>query len=185
MAAAAEAAQSNSNNPTQQSTQQAAIQGSISSQDSSKVNEAYDKIKSIAALNEYKSKTNTKAANVSEKEEYKFTLTFNAPISEEIVKNRLDSNGITPSIIYARAIDQDGNKVTLGQFRSTDSCYFKKASEKNIYDFKGIIQNEGEATGAQLRELQQDKNVFAVEVADETREHAPMGLYWKLENLSQ
>lgn len=146
-------------------------------------NEEYDKIKNKDSLNEYKTKALSIVNNANDETEYDFIVTFNNPISLESAEKHFAKYNIQPSVLYGRAVGQNGEKVTLGKFSNAPADFFAAFSKENNYEFKGIIQVEGKASGASIKEFKNNSDVFAVEVS--TNDFVPMGLYWKVENYNK
>ncbi|WP_248928624.1 hypothetical protein [Paenibacillus hamazuiensis] len=159
-----------------------------------KVSKAYDDITNRKQLEDYKKKhrdlldkKTSKKDNRNQKVKEEFTVTFNTPVTAKKIKETISKHNLKASVIYARGINNLGERVTIATTELTDESLNKIINSKD-YSFKGFIEIEGEGSVADLNNVQNDAEVYAVETADtESTEHdiRPMGLSWKLEELNK
>ncbi|RAV02655.1 hypothetical protein DQG13_09095 [Paenibacillus sp. YN15] len=141
----------------------------------------YEKVKTKDDLEAYKKKLEQILTNSNDESESEFVITFNSPLQFKQVKEKIDlyRNQLDIDGIYTRSIGNNGD-IQTGIAFSFDNRILDEIKNQTETSYKGIIQIEGKAPVKVLKKLSADKDVFAVEVADD--EYLPGGLYWKLEH---
>lgn len=141
----------------------------------------YEKLRTKEELEDYKQKSEQKLEIFDDKSEKKFMITFNSPLEFKQVKEKISlyESQLDIEGIYTRSIGVNGDIFTGIAF-SFDNKVLDEIKNQKETSYKGIIQIEGKAPTEVLKKLTTDKDVFAVEVAD--NEYLPVGLYWKLEH---
>lgn len=145
--------------------------------DIQKLKKEYADISDINSLKEFRDKAKQKFNNVNTANEYYFTLTFNEPVNQDVL--RKFNLGIDQAILYGRGIDKNEDRITIG-VNGFDQISIAKLQYNAAFNFKGFIQISGKAKGDILKKLSEENEVFSVEVA--TDGYVPFGLFWKLED---
>ncbi|PZE20428.1 hypothetical protein CBW46_013420 [Paenibacillus xerothermodurans] len=131
----------------------------------SKVNEEYDNNKTKDDLTADKNKVHEKLnkkvkANGAEKA--RFTATFAKPVPAEKINEVLAIKNLKAKVVYARGINREGLRVTIATSDLSQESLNQIINDKK-YTFKGFTEIEGEGNVADLINVQNDSDVFAVE----------------------
>lgn len=138
---------------------------------------AYSLLQSKGDLDKYADEKKKEVTTLKDnnKEEH-FILTFNKPVSSEEIITYLED--IKPTNITGRSFDETGKRVTVGLLDFDPDTI--RNVQNNTNNFQGFIEIEGTAKAEVLKKLLKNSDVYSIEVAGKT---APMGLYWKHENM--
>lgn len=144
------------------------------------VSPTYSTLNSANEISLYINEADKVLLSASDDQEYKFKITFDKPLALEEVTSINEQYNLNSSIFYARAYNDNGDRVTIA-LNGLNEDVLKQIVENQNLELSGFIEIEGQTVGNVLKKAKDSEvNIFSVEIAKD--EIQPNGLYWKLEN---
>ncbi|WP_405080348.1 hypothetical protein ACI48J_22705 [Paenibacillus chitinolyticus] len=138
---------------------------------------SYSLIDSKDALNAFKTEAAKTLHDSFDSEKVQFAVTFNKPISTQVLKNSAEKYDWSLNQIYAAGITANKEEYTISWFDSDiEIASLLRLQQEGFTQFN-LTELEGTATVEGLNKLRIDLNPDVIEIAP-LDEPAPTGIHW-------